>query len=66
MLVRLGTGQAREIVDAVVTGPDVVLRIEAMAARASGGPTFAHELQSLLDHNREDVRVAALRAIARH
>lgn len=66
VLVRLGTGPAGEIVDAIIAGQDVVLRIEAMAARASGGPALATELQALLDHTREDVRVAALRAIARH
>jgi eukaryotic-like serine/threonine-protein kinase len=66
VLVRLGTGAARELIEAIVSGPDVVLRIEAMAARASGGAHLANELQALLDHSREDVRVAALRAIARH
>ncbi len=66
VLVRLGTGTARELLDAISSGPDVVLRIEAMAARASGGPAFAGELSALLEHARDDVRVAALRAISRH
>lgn len=66
VLVRLGTAPARELLDAIIAGPDVVLRIEAIAARASGGAQFANELQTLLEHSREDVRVAALRAIARH
>ncbi len=66
VLVRLGTPPARELLESIVAGPDVVLRIEAMAARTSGGAAFANELQALLEHTREDVRVAALRAIARH
>jgi len=66
VLVRLGTKTARELLDAVSSGPDVVLRIEAMAARATGGPAFAGELSALLEHTRDDVRVAALRAISRH
>jgi len=66
VLVRLGTRTAKELLDAVSSGPDVVLRIEAMAARASGGPAFAGELSALLEHTRDDVRVAALRAISRH
>ncbi|MBI2390436.1 MAG: protein kinase [Deltaproteobacteria bacterium] len=67
VLVRLGTPVARELVDQVLTGPDVVLRIEALAARgAVTGGAVGNELARLLDHDRDDVRVAALRAIARH
>jgi len=67
VLVRLGTGLAKELVDQVLGGPDIVLRIEALAARAaSSGGAIATELARLLDHDRDEVRVAALRAIARH
>lgn len=67
VLVQLGTNLSKELVEQVLAGADVVLRIEALAAKAaSSGGAIANELARLLDHDRDDVRVAALRAIARH
>ncbi len=66
VLVRLGTPAANDLLDAIVAGPDVVLRIETLAARSSGGAAFAAELAPLVEHGEEDVRLAALRAIGRH
>jgi len=66
VLVRMRTPAANQILVELTASPDLVLRLEAIAMRAGSPEQLRTELGKLADHERPDVRLAALRAMAQH